>query len=83
MDAATPAHKPEEKEESEKDENQVSIVSCAVCRGGGRITIKIARILGWLPILHLKRQVRPKQISFTEVADGKAESSGKKEVEDR
>jgi hypothetical protein len=35
---------------------------CELCRGRGRITIRLARILGWRPILHRKRGQYPKQL---------------------
>lgn len=38
--------------------------TCALCRGAGRITIRIARVLGWYPVLHRKRTPRAKQMSL-------------------
>lgn len=37
---------------------------CEVCHGRGRITIAIARMLRWLPIVHKKRRKRPEQLSL-------------------
>lgn len=37
---------------------------CELCHGGGRITIKLARILKWLPIVHKKRIQRAKQLEM-------------------
>lgn len=37
---------------------------CELCHGYGRITIRLARILGWMPIRHRKRVARPMQLSL-------------------
>lgn len=37
---------------------------CPLCRGFGRVTIRIARLLGWYPISHRKRTQRPQQLSL-------------------
>jgi DnaJ-class molecular chaperone len=39
-----------------------SFAVCQVCNGRGRITIAIARMLRWLPIVHKKRGKRPEQL---------------------
>ena len=33
---------------------------CPLCRGKGRITIRMARAIGWSPIKHRKRVLRPR-----------------------
>jgi hypothetical protein len=35
---------------------------CPLCRGFGRITIRVARVLGWYPITHRRRTAKPKQM---------------------
>ncbi len=37
---------------------------CPLCHGHGRITIRLARILGWYPIRHRKRNARATQLSL-------------------
>lgn len=35
------------------------ITPCPLCRGKGRITIKMARAIGWRPVIHRKRKKHP------------------------
>ena len=41
-----------------------TIDPCELCHGHGRITIHLARVLEWRPILHRKRGTYPKQLSL-------------------
>ena len=46
-----------------------TIKHCPVCWGHGHITIALAKILGWQPIRHGKRQIRPKQLALLRGGD--------------
>lgn len=35
------------------------IVKCPLCQGKGKITIKMAKAIGWRPVVHRKRKQHP------------------------
>jgi hypothetical protein len=37
---------------------------CALCKGNGKVTIRVARAIGWRPIRHRKRAPRPRTMEM-------------------